>query len=167
MNGGLIKSCELVARVRSGRVVKAGSNGIVMYNSGWYEKHRDTELRGRGCGDPSPEDIRSISGWIGTKVSHSGADTSDPEVIPVSWQTEVGTDYAGILNVTTGVLTLKNDEDEETRKRGTWKEFCVNGRKHYECSKCGCAYPIKHLTCPNCKTRMALYLKTNGTEDEK
>lgn len=48
MNGGLIKSCELVARVRSGRVVKAGSNGIVMYNAAWFEQHRDTELRGRG-----------------------------------------------------------------------------------------------------------------------
>ena len=58
-------------------------------------------------------------------------------------------------------------EDEETRKRGTWKKFCLNGQKYYECSKCRRAYPIKHLTCPNCKTRMALYLKTNGTEDEK
>lgn len=48
MNGGLIKSCELVARVRSGRVVKAGSNGIVMYNAAWYEQHMDTELRRRG-----------------------------------------------------------------------------------------------------------------------
>lgn len=33
MNGGLIKSCELFARVRSGRVKKAGCNGIVMYNA--------------------------------------------------------------------------------------------------------------------------------------
>lgn len=48
MNGGLIKSCELFARVRSGRVVKAGSNGAVMYNAEWFEQHRDTELR--GCG---------------------------------------------------------------------------------------------------------------------
>ena len=48
MNGGLIKSCELVARVRSGRVVKAGSNGIVIYNAEWLQKHRDTELLRRG-----------------------------------------------------------------------------------------------------------------------
>ncbi len=33
MNGGLIKSCELVARVRSGRVKQAGLSGIVMYNT--------------------------------------------------------------------------------------------------------------------------------------
>ena len=48
MNGGLIKSCELVARVRSGRVVKSGMKGIVMYNAEWFKQHRDTELR--GCG---------------------------------------------------------------------------------------------------------------------
>ena len=48
MNGGLIKSCELVARVRSGRVYKAGSNGVVMYNAEWLQKHMDTELRKRG-----------------------------------------------------------------------------------------------------------------------
>lgn len=48
MNGGLIKSCELVARVMSGRVVKSGMKGIVMYNAEWLEQHRDTELRGLG-----------------------------------------------------------------------------------------------------------------------
>jgi hypothetical protein len=58
MNGGLIKSCELVARVRSGRVVKAGSNGVVMYNTEWFEQHRDTELRGCGVWEhiKRPED---------------------------------------------------------------------------------------------------------------
>lgn len=45
MNGGLIKSCELVARVRSGSVKKSGMRGIVMYNAEWLEKHRGTELR--------------------------------------------------------------------------------------------------------------------------
>lgn len=50
MNGGLIKSCELVARVRSGRVVKAGSNGIVMYNAEWFANHRETELPERKTG---------------------------------------------------------------------------------------------------------------------
>lgn len=59
MNGGLIKSCELVARVRSGRVVKAGSNGIVLYNAAWLKTHRDTDLRGCGVWErvKRPEDI--------------------------------------------------------------------------------------------------------------
>ena len=151
MNGGLIKSGELVARVRSGRVVKAGSNGIVMYNAAWFEQHRDTELRGCGSGSPSSEDIRPISGGIGMKVSHSGADTSDPEVIPVSWQTEVGTDYAGVLNVTTGVLTLKNDKDEEVRKRGVWLD--IGGV--YKCSVCGCIEEWEYDYCRNCGAKMS------------
>lgn len=97
MNGGLIKSCELVARVRSGRVVKSGMNGIVMYNAEWFEQHRDAELR----------------------------------------------------------------------KRGTWRELYYGETKYYMCSVCASAFPIKHIWCPICKTKMVLDLKTNGTEDEK
>jgi hypothetical protein len=111
----------------------------------------DEEVRKRGGGDPSPEDIRPISGGIGMKVSHSGADTSDPEVIPVSWQTEVGTDYAGVLNVTTGVLTLKNDKDEETRKRGVWLD--IGGV--YKCSVCGCIEEWEYDYCRNCGAKMS------------
>lgn len=138
MNGGLIKSCELVARVRSGRVVKSGMNGIVLYNAAWYEKHMDTELR--RCG------VWEETGHFAWTCSLCGKISYDKD--PYCWN-----------------CGAKMEDDK--RKRGTWKEFCLNGQKYYECSKCRRAYPIKHLTCPNCKTRMVLYLKTNGTEDEK
>ena len=59
-----------------------------------------------GTGDPSPTNVRPISGWTGCNISHSGADTSDPTVIPISWQSEAGTVYGGTLDVTTGVLTV-------------------------------------------------------------
>ena len=41
-------------------------------------------------------------------LNHSGADTSDPETVSVSWQSEAGTVYGGTLDVTTGVLTVTN-----------------------------------------------------------
>lgn len=47
-----------------------------------------------------------ISGWTGCNISHSGEDTSDPTVIPISWQSEAGTVYGGTLDVTTGLLTV-------------------------------------------------------------
>ena len=50
--------------------------------------------------------ICPISGWTGCNISHSGADTSDPTVIHISWQTEAGTVYGGTLDVTSGVLTV-------------------------------------------------------------
>ena len=59
-----------------------------------------------GTGDPSPTNVRPISGWTGCNISHSGADTSDPTVISISWQSEAGTVYGGTLDVTSGVLTV-------------------------------------------------------------
>ena len=62
-----------------------------------------------GTGDPSPTNVRPISGWTGCNISHSGADTSDPTVIPISWQSSAGTVYGGTLDVTTGVLTVEKE----------------------------------------------------------
>ena len=50
--------------------------------------------------------ICPISGWTGCNISHSGADTSDPTVLSISWQSEAGTVYGGTLDVTSGVLTV-------------------------------------------------------------
>lgn len=50
--------------------------------------------------------ICPISGWTGAEINRSGADTSDPETLSISWQTEAGTVYGGTLDVTTGVLTV-------------------------------------------------------------
>lgn len=60
-----------------------------------------------GSGDPSPENIRPITGYTGANVYQSGADTSNPTTIPITFPTEAGTVYGGTLDVTTGVLTVK------------------------------------------------------------
>ena len=59
-----------------------------------------------GEGDPSPSNIRPISGWTRAVISHSGTDTSNPVTYTVNWETEAGTIYGGTLDVTTGVLTV-------------------------------------------------------------
>lgn len=59
-----------------------------------------------GSGDPSPDNVRPISGWTGATVFHSGADPSDPEEIAVSWADGAGTVYGGTLDVLSGVLTV-------------------------------------------------------------
>lgn len=60
-----------------------------------------------GSGDPSPTNIRPITGWTGVNIYRSGEDTSDPLTIPVSWQTETGEVYGGTLDALTGVLTVE------------------------------------------------------------
>lgn len=53
-----------------------------------------------GSGDPSPENIRPISGWTGANV------TVNDDVFSIDFPTEAGTVYGGTLDVTTGVLTV-------------------------------------------------------------
>lgn len=57
-----------------------------------------------GTGDPSPTNIRPISGRTGLTVTVQSGDTQN--TYPISWQTEAGAIYGGTLNVTTGVLTV-------------------------------------------------------------
>jgi len=59
-----------------------------------------------GTGDPSPENVRPITGWTGATISHSGEDTTDPDEISITFPTEAGPVYGGSLNVITGVLTV-------------------------------------------------------------
>lgn len=51
-----------------------------------------------------------ISGWTGCDIMHSGADTSDPTVLPISWQTVAGTVYGGQDEVIGGGLSARMAE---------------------------------------------------------
>lgn len=63
------------------------------------------DLAQAGSGTPSPANVRPITPWTGLTVYHSGADTTDPEELAVSWAADVGPVYAGELDVTGGVLS--------------------------------------------------------------
>ena len=61
-----------------------------------------------GSGDPTPQNVRPISGWTGCTVSVAPAndpDDPDKEMYSVTWSDEAGTVYGGTLDVSTGVLT--------------------------------------------------------------
>jgi hypothetical protein len=68
-----------------------------------------------GTGDPSPDNVRPISGRTGLTVSHSGADTSDPITVSVNWETEAGTVYGGTLDVVSGKLVVDRAYAELTK----------------------------------------------------
>lgn len=55
-----------------------------------------------GSGDPSPTNIRPISGFTGLTLNVNGSE------IPVTWQTEAGTVYGGVVDLTTGLLTVNS-----------------------------------------------------------
>ena len=53
-----------------------------------------------GSGDPSPSNIRPISGWAGVTINANG------NLIMVEWQSVTGIVYGGTLDAVTGVLTV-------------------------------------------------------------
>lgn len=52
-----------------------------------------------GSGNPSPDNVRPIKGWTGCTISHSDADTTNPDTLPISWEDEAGTIYGGTLTL--------------------------------------------------------------------
>ena len=62
-----------------------------------------------GSGDPSPDNVRPITGYTGVNIYRESA--YDPDADPtysISWQDEAGTVYGGELDVTNGVLTVNS-----------------------------------------------------------
>lgn len=59
-----------------------------------------------GSGDPSPTNVRPISGFTGMNISVSDEDTTDPTVYPITFPTEAGTVYGGYVDVTNGKLVV-------------------------------------------------------------
>lgn len=67
----------------------------------------DIEPQQSGTGDPSPTNVRPISGYTEAKIFIKDEyDASATPTKTISWQTEAGTVYGGTLNVTTGELTV-------------------------------------------------------------
>lgn len=58
-----------------------------------------------GTGDPSPSNVRAISGFDSITVSRSGEDTSNPDTFVIAFG-NAGTVYGGELNAITGVMTV-------------------------------------------------------------
>ena len=63
-----------------------------------------------GSGDPSPENVRPISGWTGANIVVSPTlEAADGTTYSASWQADAGTVYRGTPDVTTGVLTVTHE----------------------------------------------------------
>jgi len=80
-----------------------------------------------GSGDPSPTNIRPITGWSGANVYVSPTlDAQDGTTYPISFG-DVGTVYGGTLNVTTGKLIV-NWVDRDLSVDTSWSEQTWSGK---------------------------------------
>ena len=77
-----------------------------------------------GSGDPSPSNVRPITGWTGANIVVSPTeDAQDGTTYSVDWTDEAGTVYGGTLDVTTGVLTVtRYDLDVGSWGAAYWTE---------------------------------------------
>lgn len=78
-----------------------------------------------GSGDPSPDNVRPISGWTGANISHSGADTTNPTVYPITFPSSAGTVYGGSLTVNedgTGQLVVETKKITVTSFTAAWRQ---------------------------------------------
>ena len=58
-----------------------------------------------GSGDPSPDNVRPITGWDAVKIYHSGENTEDATEYDISLSS-AGTVYGGTLDVSSGELVI-------------------------------------------------------------
>lgn len=80
--------------------------------------------------------ICPISGHTGVTVRHSGADMTNPDIIPISWQSTAGTVYGGTVDVVTGELTVDRasvDLGTLTNSGDTGWKYITNDGTPYFC----------------------------------
>lgn len=59
-----------------------------------------------GTGDPSPDNIRPITGWTMVNLYQAGQNMEDARVFRFTFPSEAGTVYGGTLNVLTGEMMV-------------------------------------------------------------
>lgn len=89
-------------------IVKSASGSIASFSDGGDDLPMKSlvvniVLKQSGSGDPSPSNVRPISGWDSVAVNVSGADTSDYETITTNLPQTV---YGGTLEVVSGKLVI-------------------------------------------------------------
>ena len=92
-------------------IISSASGAVASFSDGAAYNAEDVTLEiepvQSGSGDPSPSNVRPISGWTGANVYVEPE--YDAEADPagtVSWQSTAGTVYGGTLDMTTGELTV-------------------------------------------------------------
>lgn len=63
-----------------------------------------------GSGDPSPDNIRPITGWTMVNLYQAGYNMEDARVYRFTFPSEAGIVYGGTLDAVTGVLTVDRAE---------------------------------------------------------
>lgn len=83
-----------------------------------------------GSGEPSPTNVRPISGHTAAVISYSGADITNPETISITFPTAAGIVYGGTLDVINGILTV-NKKMITYYGTENWKVITGSQQRYY------------------------------------
>lgn len=107
-----------------------GPSALVSVTDAWKGNALDViigiEPVQSGSGDPSPENVRPITGWTGATLTVYQSDPTDTTTYSTDWSATAGTVYDGSLDVTTGVLTVDRAMVEfDGSSDETWQYYSV------------------------------------------
>lgn len=89
----------------------------------------DIESTQSGSGDPSPSNVRPITGWTGAKVYVSRTSSSDTPAATVAFDRTV---TGGTLNALTGAMTITKQMDTyDGSSDETWEKMSNVGSRRY------------------------------------
>lgn len=83
--------------------IESASGSIATFNTDLSTNLTDMKIHFHpvqaGSGDPSPDNVRPITGWTGLTVYHSGSDRTTPLEIPISFPQTI---YGGYVDLVKG-----------------------------------------------------------------
>ena len=104
-----------------------------------------------GSGEPSPTNVRPISGWAGAKVTKAGLESYTTDIYNISFPAEAGTVYGGTLDATNGVLTVDKAyyQFNGTETPASFAEFTTVKRATFRLSSLGLPDAMAMAGVPN------------------
>lgn len=106
-----------------------------------------------GAGDPSPDNVRPISGRTGLTIYVSPTpNVADATTYAVVWTSEAGTVYGGTLDVVTGVLTIDRAMVDLGTLNWVYSASAVQFRASLDYAKDATSTEVANMKCEIYKT---------------
>lgn len=136
--------------------VETASGSIATFQTDMVGKLKECKIYfepvQEGSGDPSPDNVRPITGWTGCEVTVSPTtQSSDGTTIPIDWTNEAGTVYGGYVDLVKGEVVAKWISylfDGTQRLSSTW--YGADRQRGFNSS--GFYWYLNHLNLPLAKT---------------
>lgn len=136
----------------SGNKIGRGSGEVITFDTNLaaplISLTLDIEPHQAGSGDPSPTNVRPITGYTGINVYVSPTgNISDAVVYPIAFPAGAGTVYGGTLDVTNGVLTVDHIGMRLTSSNQNWTSTgsIGNGYRFYTTLTPACALSARQI----------------------